>query len=71
MFTFVGVPKRSTPNAEVGVFHQPHCYEAVATKELFVNLDDEKANEKNMQPLAAKISTGGCIKEALQKLISS
>ena len=25
LFAFAGVPEGITPNAEVGVFHQPHC----------------------------------------------
>ena len=32
--------------------------------------DEYQQMKKNMQPLAAKISTGSCIKEALQKLMS-
>jgi len=24
-FALVGLPKNNTPNAEVGVFHQPYC----------------------------------------------
>ena len=32
--------------------------------------DEYQQMKKNMQPLAEKISTGGCIKEALRKLMS-